>query len=227
MGTRLVRPHGDPEVDGDALERDRMAGRALAWLGAVLLPLWTPFDWVFTPDRWMQFGGLRLLCSAVVIAIALSLGRRHGPRTVHALTFLALGLIAGCVGWMMSVVTGAYVVYTVGFSLILWGSAMVLAYPAVRMGTFQALLIAIAAGLQLLNPGSRTLQDLAFATCFLLTSAALCTAVSALRLAALGQVLEAQSALSAVEMQMAEERASNLAKSAFLSSTSGARATTC
>jgi signal transduction histidine kinase len=216
MGTQLVRPDEDQELDSETLGRDRMAGRALAWLGAVLLPLWTPFDWVFMPGRWLEFGVARLLCSTLLVGLALLLGRSQGLRTVHALTFLSLGLLAGTVGWMMSIVTDAYLVYTMGFSLILWGSAMVLSYPAWRMGTLQMLLIGIAAGLQLLHPERRTMEDIAFAICFLITSAALCTAVSSLRLAALGQVLEAKSALSAVEMQMAEERASNLAKSAFL-----------
>jgi signal transduction histidine kinase len=216
MGTRLVRPESDQEVDGDALERDRMAGRALALLGAVLLPLWTPFDWVFTPDRWLEFGCARLACSTLLVCLAVAMRRPDNPTAVHALTFLSLGAVAGTVGWMMSVVTDAYLVYTVGFSLILWGSAMVLSYPAARMGALQLLLLGVAAALQLMHPEHRTPEDLVFAICFLITSAALCTAVSSLRLSALGQVLEAKSALSAVEMQMAEERASNLAKSAFL-----------
>ena len=204
------------EGESETLKRDRASGQAIAWIGAALLPLWIPFDWVFARDQWHVFAVVRLLCSALLVAFALLFSRARTPLQIYALTFGELGVLSLLVGGLMAVVTDSYEVYLMGFSIIVWGTGVALSYPVGRMAALQALMLGIIAAALSMSAGRRAPEDLVFAAFFLVTSSILCTAFSAMRLSNLSQVLEARRAQSAAELLVAEERASNLAKSAFL-----------
>jgi signal transduction histidine kinase len=139
----------------DCARRERAEGRVAAWLVAVLVPGWLPMDLLLQPDHLAMCAALRVTCAAIALALLVALGR---ARTIHGVRAAVTTLFAvtyGLVGWIVASGTAFLSLYAFGYSLVVWGSALLLSGPPRRAALLQSLAVASLAFGYALAPGQR------------------------------------------------------------------------
>ena len=180
---------GDPaegDLRGRHVDEVRRATRSTGLLaGGVLLtawPLWALFDHVHEPDRAASFLAVRGVIEVLILPVVACLWhRRLGTRHAELLVLLLLGLPQAAIGWMVARVEGSVEPYMLGFSLPLFGSAVLLIWrPRMTAALFgiaaAALVIALSTA-----PEPPTAADLATITFYLGTAAVVSFAGQAYR----------------------------------------------
>ncbi|MCB9685925.1 MAG: HAMP domain-containing histidine kinase [Alphaproteobacteria bacterium] len=209
--------------DRDCLQRDRAAAWTMA-LMTVLLPLpWTVFDRMLEPDRWVVYLMLRLVMVTTGVAITAWLWHERSRVQVDVAIAVIVAATGGCIAWMLPTAVNWYEVYVLGFSVVSWGCGLVYAFPAWRMAIVQGALVGLFAVAHVVQPHRLDPVEVAGASFYLVTAGLICVAASQVRYNLYRSTFEAHQALLARERDLAraqlegaEERAANRAKSAFL-----------
>lgn len=167
---------GDDGLRARHLDEVRRVTRTTGLMaGGVLLtawPLWAVFDQVHEPDRAGAFLTVRLVIEILLVPVLGCLWhRRFGTRHAELLVLVMLGLPQAAIGWMVARLDGPVDPYLLGFSLPLFGSAVLLIWRP----RFTAALIAIAVSALVVAlstaPEPPTAADLATITFYVGTAA--------------------------------------------------------
>ena len=142
------------------LPLERAQARLVALLATLLVPAWIPFDFILEPTLAREFLVYRALDVALGVVILLRLRRAGALREVRVLAMAKLVATGGVIALMLPQVTTHYWPYVLGFSLVIWGAAVVLSFPVRAVAVGLALVIAAPAVALLLYPELRTLEEL-------------------------------------------------------------------
>jgi diguanylate cyclase (GGDEF)-like protein len=100
-----------------------LAGGLIAIVG---MPAWAIFDHLVAPDQAGTFTAIRFLLEVPLVALWLSLFTRFGKRHPELVMVALLVLIQGAIAYMISRLPGAYAPYTLGMSLAIYASSLLL-----------------------------------------------------------------------------------------------------
>jgi signal transduction histidine kinase len=123
--------------------RERATFTTANLLICTLVPVWSAFDFYLEPARALRFAMLRLGDVALTLAIWRFLARsRDLTRNRRAMSAAVVG-VGATIAVMLPQVPAHYLLYTFGFSLVFWGSGLLLIWPlAWTIATFGAIVAA-------------------------------------------------------------------------------------
>ena len=128
----IAMPHDSPALHADysdVLRKFRVDfSRGGAWTGIVLVLLGMGLDSALYPDMLAPFTAARVLVSALIFAVLLSLRTQWAQDRIQWLTFVWLLLPQLMIAWMIAQTEGAGSIYYVGMTLAIYSSGIVLAF---------------------------------------------------------------------------------------------------
>ena len=108
------------------------ARRSCLVAGLVLIvafPVWTVFDWMELPAQAVEFAAVRGVFELLIVVAVVALWRPTiGGRWPEGTAFVMLALPQLAIAWMIPRSTGELTAYLLGFSLIMFGSAVVVVW---------------------------------------------------------------------------------------------------
>jgi diguanylate cyclase (GGDEF)-like protein len=133
VDTDRVRPGGASVARSAYHDRLRLSARRSCLAGGVVLlfafPVWSVFDWFVLPARAVEFSVVRAVFEVPIALAVLALSRPSiGGRWPEATAFVTLALPQLAIAWMIPRSQGQLTAYLLGFSLIMFASAVVVAW---------------------------------------------------------------------------------------------------
>ena len=120
--------------DADCLERERREALTLCALVIGLNPPWALLDHYVQPSASTQMLWLRIAMSVVTAVAAWVIRASSDLARVRNALLTALAVVSTCTAVIVVYAVDSYPVYVLGFSTILWGTAVLLSWPATTAG---------------------------------------------------------------------------------------------
>jgi signal transduction histidine kinase len=112
-----------------ALVRERATFSTGSLVICVLVPAWSVFDFLFEPHVAWPFLGLRLAVVALTLLLWRYIKRSADLQKNRLAMSAALLAVGGAILAMLPHVRQHHALYTFGFSLVFWGSGLILVWP--------------------------------------------------------------------------------------------------
>jgi len=161
--------------DAHMARREKATFAVTTLLIAVLMPLWSVFDFYLEPPLAHPFLVFRLADVAITLALWILISRSPRPRVYRS----AMLVSAACVGLAIAAMLPQvhhYVLYVLGFSLVFWGCGLILLWPTVYLVTTFAIILATHVAVCLLLPQHASAQDVYGSLFYLLSVSVIATA---------------------------------------------------
>jgi signal transduction histidine kinase len=160
------------------IDRERPFSLAAVALGAVLVMAWGLADYLLEP-RWFElFLSLRLGATALLVPLGFVVWRTRNITWLRLATVAAMVTLGVAVAIMLPRLGPAFALYVLGYSLLFWGSAVVLFWPPWCAALAYGSVMAAYAIAHLTHDGSRTAAEIGGATFYLLSTAIIVTTLS-------------------------------------------------
>jgi signal transduction histidine kinase len=140
----------------DRFARERPAAIATMAVGAGLVIAWSAIDYSLE-RRWFElFLALRLGCIAVMLMCAALSWRSQRFIVIRVAPMVGIAAVGAAVALMLPRVDTSYELYVLGFSLMFWGTGVVMSWPAWCGALTYGLVLAIYMVAHLQYDGART-----------------------------------------------------------------------
>ncbi len=164
------------------MSRERPTAIATTALGASLVMAWGLLDY-FLERRWFElFLSLRLGAAALLFPLGVAMWRSRDLRLIRIAMVAAIALLGVAVAVMLPRLDTGFAFYVLGFSLLFWGTGVLLSWPVWCAALAYGLNIAAYAGAQLAYDGPRTAAEVWGGLFYLSSAAVIALTLTALKL---------------------------------------------
>ncbi|MEZ4438154.1 MAG: HAMP domain-containing sensor histidine kinase [Polyangiaceae bacterium] len=204
-------PHDGQEArrryawDAECLARETREAKVFTVLATVIVPAWTFLDMELEPDLWRRFLALRSLVVLLGGFVAYRLwGTSPNIREIRTLSVALFFTTAAVVAWMVPATSTAYSIYMVGFSLVIFGTGLLMSWPpALAAIAFVSAPLSVPVA-HLLQPCSHPAMFQIAAGFYLATASVICFAVMVLRWRLLRRAFDASFQLERRNLELSE-----------------------